>query len=52
MSEKISTRDTSKEHLTQRVLNRYGDLLAELSNLAPKDCELVVLTPALTFPEV
>ena len=48
MSEKTSTKNALKEHLTQRVLSRDGDLLAELPNLAPKDCELVVLTSAFT----
>jgi hypothetical protein len=52
MSEKTSTKNASKEHLTQRVLSRDGDLLAELPHLAPKDCELVVLTPPITFPDV
>jgi|WetSurMetagenome_2_1015567.scaffolds.fasta_scaffold294525_2 hypothetical protein len=49
MSEKMSTKNALREHLTQRVLSRDADLLTELSNLAPKDCELVVPTSAFTY---
>jgi hypothetical protein len=39
MPEKTSTKDATKEDLTRIELIRDGNLLTELSNLAPKDCE-------------
>jgi hypothetical protein len=52
MSEKTSTKYAIKEHLTRIALIRDGNLLAELSNLAPKDCEPVIITTGVKYFEI